>query len=86
MAERLKEHERFVLTEDVPEKGLTAGDLGTVVMVHKAGEGNYAGPDGYTAEFTYLDGRTRTIVGLSPKQVRPIEKGEVARAAHPVEA
>lgn len=74
MADRLEEHQRFVLTEDVPEEGLAAGDLGTVVMVHS---GN---PQGYTGEFTYLNGRTRTIVGLYEHQVRRAQPGEVARA------
>ena len=73
MADRLKEYERFVLTEDVPSEGLHAGDLGTVVMVHD-------NPPGYRGEFTWLDGRTRTIVGLSPHQVRRAKGDEVARA------
>ena len=30
----MDELDRFVLTEDLPEKGLRAGDLGTIVMVH----------------------------------------------------
>jgi hypothetical protein len=75
MPDRLAEHQRFVLTEDILEEGLAAGDLGTVVMVHSGD------PPGYTAEFTFLDGRTRTIVGLYEHQVRRAESGEVARAA-----
>lgn len=80
---KLKEHERFVLTEDLPEEGLRAGELGTIVMVHAAGEGDYTGPDGYHGEFTYLSGGTRAIVGLRPDQVRPVEEGEVAVADRP---
>ena len=76
----MDELDRFVLTEDLPEHGLHAGDLGTIVMVHTPG-GDYTGPDGYTAEFTYLTGETRTVVDLRPDQVRPAKKGEVARAA-----
>ena len=76
----MNELDRFVLTEDLPEHGLHAGDLGTIVMVHTPG-GNYTGPEGYTAEFTYLTGETRTVVDLRPNQVRPAQKGEVARAA-----
>ena len=74
--------DRFVLTEDLPDHGLRAGDLGTIVMVHTPG-GDYTGPAGYTAEFTYLTGETRTVVDLRPDQVRPAQKGEVARAAAP---
>lgn len=75
----MDELDRFVLTEDIPENGLHAGDLGTIVMVHTPG-GDYTGPEGYTAEFTYLTGETRAVVDLHPDQVRPAKKGEVARA------
>ncbi len=71
--------DRFVLTEDLPDHGLKAGDLGTIVMVHVP-DGSYTGPEGYTAEFTYLTGETRAVVDLRPDQVRPARKGEVARA------
>lgn len=80
----MDELERFVLTEDLPEHGLRAGDLGTIVMVHSSGgessDGDYSGPEGYTAEFTYLTGETRAVVDLRPDQVRPAERGEVAQA------
>ena len=71
----IKEHEEAVLTEDLPESGLRAGDRGVVVMVHHAGEGDYTGPDGYTVEFPPPpDGSgVRPIVSLSPEQVRPAD-------------
>jgi len=75
----MNELERFVLAEDLPEHGLQAGDLGTIVMVHTPG-GDYTGPEGYTAEFTYLTGETRAVVDLRPDQVRSAEEGEVAHA------
>lgn len=75
----MKVPERFILTEDLPEHGLRAGELGTIVMAHEPG-GAYTGPKGYTAEFTYLTGETRAVVDLRPDQVRPAEEGEVARA------
>jgi len=78
----MDELDRFVLTEDLPEHGLRAGDLGTIVMVHDpdSGREDYSGPRGYTAEFTYLTGETRAVVDLRPDQVRPAEEGEVAHA------
>lgn len=78
----MDELDRFVLTEDLPERGLRAGDLGTIVMVHDPDgpQGDYSGPEGYTAEFTYLTGETRAVVDLRPDQVRPAKEGEVARA------
>jgi hypothetical protein len=45
----IKEHERAIPTTDVPEKGLVAGDAGTVVSVHYAEDGEH--PAGYTLEF-----------------------------------
>jgi hypothetical protein len=41
----MEELDRFVLTEDLPEEGLQAGDLGTIVMVHTPG-GDYEGTGG----------------------------------------
>ena len=34
----LEEHDRIVLTDDVAEPGLKAGDVGTIVHVHRDGE------------------------------------------------
>ncbi len=79
----MNELDRFVLTEDLPEHDLSAGDLGTIVMVHHP-EDDYTGPEGYTAEFTYLTGETRAVVDLRPDQVRPAKDGEVARATKAV--
>ena len=44
----IKELDTIVLTVDLPAFGLHAGDLGTVVLVHKHG--------GYEVEFVTLDG------------------------------
>ena len=47
----IKELDDVVLSVDLPEKGMTKGDLGTVVLVHEGGVG-------YEVEFTALDGET----------------------------
>ena len=47
----IEELNRVVLTEDLPEGHLRAGDLGVVVLVH----GEHVG---YTVEFVTLDGET----------------------------
>lgn len=60
-----------VLTTDLPQHGLRAGDLGTVVMVHQDGKG-------YTVEFTTLGGDTVAVATLSADQVRPTRPTEVA--------
>ena len=36
---KIQEHERIVLTRNLPEYGLREGDIGTVVLVHRNGEG-----------------------------------------------
>jgi hypothetical protein len=75
----MEELDRFALADELPEEGLQAGDLGTIMMVHNP-NGDYEGPEEYTAEFTYLTGKTRAVVDLRPDQVRPAEEGEAARA------
>src|SRR4051794_12611963 len=47
----IEELASVVLTTTIPEHGLQAGDIGTVVMVHQAGRG-------YTVEFLTLSGDT----------------------------
>jgi hypothetical protein len=60
----IKELDTIALTIDVPESGLSAGDLGTVVLAHKRG--------GYEVEFVTLGGKTVTVISLAPHQVRPV--------------
>lgn len=75
----IEELASIVLTTDLPERGLRAGDLGTVVMVHLGGQG-------YTVEFMTLGGDTVAVVTLSADQVRPIRPNEIARVRELVPA
>lgn len=68
----IKELDQIVLTTDLPEYGLQAGDIGTVVLIHQEGAG-------YEVEFVALDGETVAVVSLSAAQVRPIAPREIAR-------
>ncbi|HEY9285510.1 MAG TPA: DUF4926 domain-containing protein [Pyrinomonadaceae bacterium] len=68
----MKELDQIVLTTDLPEHGLQAGDIGTVVLVHREGEG-------YEVEFVALDGETLAVVSLFSDQVRPVAPREIAR-------
>jgi HTH-type transcriptional regulator/antitoxin MqsA len=68
----MNELDTVVLTTDLPEHSLKAGDLGTVVLVHRHG--------GYEVEFTTLDGETVAVVSLSSDQVRPVGRREIAHA------
>jgi hypothetical protein len=69
----IKEHERVVLKSPVVEKGLEAGDVGTVVHLYKDGEA-------YEVEFVTLDGYTAAVVTVDASQVRPVAPGEIPHA------
>ena len=75
----IKEHDCVVLTKDLPEEKLKAGDVGTVVHIHK----NEAG---YEVEFMTLSGETLTVVTLMASQVRPATKREIPHARELVAA
>jgi hypothetical protein len=67
----INELDDVILTCDLPELGLSAGDIGTVVLVHR-------GAAGYEVEFTSLDGDTIAVVTLMADQVRSTQSGEIA--------
>jgi len=69
----MQELDRVVLNVDLPEYGLQAGDIGTIVLVHRDNMG-------YEVEFTTLFGETIAVVSLFVKQVRSIRRQEVAHA------
>jgi hypothetical protein len=53
-----------VLTRDLPQYRLRAGDLGAVVEVYE--------PDGLEVEFVTAAGRTQALVTLEPSDVRHV--------------
>jgi hypothetical protein len=69
----IKEHDRIVLLTHLPEEGLEAGDVGTVVHV-------YADGQAYEVEFVALDGRTRTVATLEANQVRGVTSRDMTHA------
>jgi uncharacterized protein DUF4926 len=68
----INELDTVVLTTELPEYSLEAGDLGTVVLAHRNG--------GYEVEFMTLAGETVAVVSLSPNHVRPVGRREIAHA------
>jgi len=58
--------------QDVPDEGLKAGDIGTVVHIHHGGAG-------YEVEFMTLAGETIAVTTLMASQVRGITRQDVAR-------
>ena len=69
----INELDLVVLTKSIPEQGLKAGDVGTVVHVHKKGEA-------FEVEFLTLHGETVAIATLEASQVRPVQKREITHA------
>lgn len=69
----IKEHDCVVLTQDLPEENMKAGDIGTVVHIHQ-------GDAGYEVEFMTLAGETAAVITLLPAQVRPIARRDIAHA------
>jgi hypothetical protein len=72
----IKELDVVALTCDVPEDGLRAGDIGTVVLEH--------GTAAYEVEFINFGGDTIAVVTLEANQVRLVGPGEV-RQVRPLE-
>ena len=61
------------LTVALPEHGLAAGDVGTVVHVLKDGHG-------YMVEFTSYEGTTVALAKVSREKVRTLGHNEVHHA------
>jgi len=69
----IEEHDRVVLTEDLSEQDLQAGDVGTVVHVYEEGTA-------FEVEFFRLDGRTVAVETVPASAVRPIASTDVIHA------
>ena len=69
----IKEHDRIVLTDDIPGEGLKAGDVGTVVHVYAQGEV-------FEVEFLTLDGKTAAIATVPSSQVRAVSSQDITHA------
>lgn len=68
-----EELDRVILTEDLPEHGLKAGDKGTVVFVYNRGKG-------YEVECIALDGETLAATTVLTSQMRLAMRKEIAHA------
>ena len=66
----IKEHEQAVLTHDIPEYHLKAGDVGVVVHV-------YSSNKAYEVEFFTLNGETLDVVTVEAAQLRPVDLRDV---------
>lgn len=74
----ITEFDRVVLMDDIPEKKLKKGDIGTVVMIYPKVTLASTTSKGFEVEFFTLDGNTLAVETLLPNQIRPVKTNEVA--------
>jgi hypothetical protein len=67
----IREHDCVVLTANLLSEGLEAGDVGTVVHIHRGGEA-------YEVEFMTLAGTTLAVATVMSDQLRPVGKRDVS--------
>ena len=67
----IREHDCVVLTEDLRTAPLKAGDVGTVVHVHK-------GSKAFEVEFATLTGTTVAVATVTSGQIRPISNRDIS--------
>ena len=59
-----------MLTQDIPDESLQAGDVGTVVHIHRDGVA-------YEVEFVTLTGQTVAVATVLSSQLRPVTRQEI---------
>ena len=69
----LEEHDRIVLTDDIADPGLKAGDVGAIVHVHRDGQA-------FEVEFLTLDGHTAAVATVPSSRVRPVTSADITHA------
>ena len=69
----IKEHDRVILTADLPDEGLQSGDVGVVVHV-------YPNARAYEVEFMTLAGTTIAVATIPAEHVRPVTESDVSHA------
>ena len=67
----IQEHDCIVLTQNLPDEGLRAGDVGTVVHIHQGGAA-------YEVEFVTLTGQTVAVATVRASQLRPVNRRDLS--------
>jgi hypothetical protein len=65
----MKEFDLVVLTRDMPDHNLRAGDVGTVVHAYRAGA--------YEVEFVSAGGETLAVLTVTESDVRGVDHREI---------
>jgi hypothetical protein len=71
----IEEHDRVVLTRDIPGEDLVGGDVGTVVHVYPEGKT-------FEIEFMTLDGQTAAVATVDASAVRPVTGLDISHSRH----
>jgi hypothetical protein len=79
--------ESVALRRDLPEHGLKAGDLGTIVELYPPKGDPRAGLEGVEVEFATLRGRTQAVVTLGLADIRHLTDDDLSavRSLRPTE-
>ena len=67
----IHEHDCVVLTQDIPDEGLQAGDVGTVVHIHE-------GAAAYEVEFMTLTGLTIAVATVLLSELRLVTSRDIS--------
>lgn len=67
---KMHEHDTVVLVRSLPDHGLEAGDVGSIVHVYDAGKG-------FEVEFVAGSGATLGVVTLEADDIRPVATSEI---------
>jgi hypothetical protein len=65
-----RELDTVVLTRDIPEQGLKAGDVGAIVL-------DYGDGRSYEVEFVTADGQTAALLTLTTADIRSLKGREI---------
>lgn len=77
---RYEPFDQVALARDIPERGLLAGDIATIVEVHSVADGE----PGYSLEvFDALDD-TVAVVTIAESSIEPLRAGEILTVRAPV--
>lgn len=68
-----KEHERIILTQDIPQEGLKTGDVGTIVHIYPQGVA-------FEVEFVSLTGDTAAMATVPVAHLRAVTSQDMTHA------
>jgi hypothetical protein len=68
--------ETVIATVDIPDEGILAGDVGTIIDMYTQLE------PAYGVEFAWANGSPRAVVTLAPGQIRHLTPADIPTTRH----